>query len=183
MLGNTGSQPQPVTVSRRIPPLPAAAKLHLSVSDHADSQLMAYVIGIVHPTFLTCLSHCSYFLGLPGGAINSPHHPRRLLCLTASLYRSHALDHFSLVADMFGELGIGDVIGRAAQQHPELRDLTVGEAVKAMVLNDLGGINQALYLGPGFSTISPPTAWFHPALRPSSSTMMPSAEFESISNY
>ena len=31
-----------------------------------------------------------------------------------------------------------------------MRDLTVGEAVKAMVLNGLGFINQALYLVPRF---------------------------------
>jgi hypothetical protein len=48
MWGNMGFQPQPVTVSRRIAPPLAAAKLHVIVSDHADSQLMALVIGIVH---------------------------------------------------------------------------------------------------------------------------------------
>jgi Domain of unknown function (DUF4277) len=98
---------------------------------------MAFAIGIVHPTFRTCLSHCRYFLGLPGGAINSPHHQRRLLYLTASLSRSHALDPLSLVAGMFRQLGNGDVISRAMQQ-PETRVLTVGEAVKAMVLVGLG---------------------------------------------
>jgi hypothetical protein len=35
---------------------------------------------------------------------------------------------------MFDELGIGEVIDRATHQNPELRDLTVGEAVKAVVL-------------------------------------------------
>jgi hypothetical protein len=39
---------------------------------------------------------------------------------------------------MFDELGIGDVIDQATHQNPEMRDLTVGEAVKAMVLNGLG---------------------------------------------
>lgn len=48
MWGNMRFQPQPVTVSRRIAPPLAAAKLHVIVSDHADSQLMAFVMGIVH---------------------------------------------------------------------------------------------------------------------------------------
>ncbi len=65
-------------------------------------------------------------------------------------YRSRVLDHLGLVAGMFDELGIGDIIDQATQQNPEMRDLTVGEAVKAMVLNGLGFINQALYLVPKF---------------------------------
>jgi transposase len=65
-------------------------------------------------------------------------------------YRSQTLDHLGLVAGMFDELGIGDVIDNATQQNPEMRDLTVGEAVKAMVLNGLGFINQTLYLVPRF---------------------------------
>jgi transposase len=66
------------------------------------------------------------------------------------LYRTQVLDHLGLVAGMFDELGIGDVIDQATHQNPEMRDLTVGEAVKAMVLNGLGFINQALYLVPRF---------------------------------
>jgi hypothetical protein len=61
MWGNTGFRPEPVTVSRRITPLPAAAKLHVIVSDHADSQLMALVMGIMHPTFRTALRHGAFF--------------------------------------------------------------------------------------------------------------------------
>ena len=63
-------------------------------------------------------------------------------------YHSQVLDHLGLVAGMFDELGLGDVIDHATDHNPELRDLTVGEAVKAMVLNGLGFINQALYLVP-----------------------------------
>ena len=65
-------------------------------------------------------------------------------------YHSQVLDHLGLVAGMFDELGIGDVIDQATRQNPEMRDLTVGEAVNAMVLNGLGCINQALYLVPQF---------------------------------
>jgi hypothetical protein len=70
-----------------------------------------------------------------------PDHPR---------YRRQVLDHLGLVAGMFDELGSGDVLDHATHQNPERRDLTVGEAVKAMVRNDLGLINHALYLMPRF---------------------------------
>jgi transposase len=66
------------------------------------------------------------------------------------MYYSQVLDHLGLVAGMFDELGLGDVIDQATQQNPEMRDLTVGEAVKAMVLNGLGFVNHALYLVPRF---------------------------------
>ena len=78
-------------------------------------------------------------------------------------YRSQVLDHLGLVAGMFDELGIGDVLDQATHQNPEMRDLTVGEAVKAMVLNGLGLINQALYLVPRFSRTSPPPDSLRPA--------------------
>jgi transposase len=59
-----------------------------------------------------------------------------------------SLDHLGLVAGMFDELGMGDVIDKATPQHPEMRDLTVGEAVKAMVRNGLECLNQTLDLVP-----------------------------------
>jgi hypothetical protein len=63
-------------------------------------------------------------------------------------YRRHSLDHVGRVAGMFDELGLGDVIDRATPQPPETRMVTVGNAVKAMVLNGLGVVNQQLDLGP-----------------------------------
>jgi transposase len=63
---------------------------------------------------------------------------------------SEVLDHLGLVAGMFDELGIGDVLERAMQHNPETRIVTVGNAVKAMVLNGLGFVNQQLYLVPMF---------------------------------
>jgi transposase len=65
-------------------------------------------------------------------------------------YFSEILDHLGLVAGMFDELGIGDVLDQATQQTPETRFVTVGTAVKAMVLNGLGFVNQQLYLVPRF---------------------------------
>jgi transposase len=49
---------------------------------------------------------------------------------------------------MFEELGITEVIDRATPQDPEMRIVTAGHAVKAMVLNGLGFIHQQLYLVP-----------------------------------
>ena len=65
-------------------------------------------------------------------------------------YFSEVLDHLGLVAGMFEELGIGAVIDQATQQNPETRFVTVGNAVKALVLNGLGFVNQQLYLVPMF---------------------------------
>jgi transposase len=81
-------------------------------------------------------------------------------------YRSQVLDHLGLVAGMFDELSLGDIIDHATQQHPEMRDLTVGEAVKAMVLNGLGCINQALYLVPRFFQHKPPYRLISPRVSP-----------------
>src|SRR5713101_31351 len=81
-------------------------------------------------------------------------------------YRSQVLDHLGLVAGMFDELGIGDIIDQATRQNPEMRDLTVGEAVKAMVLNGLGFINQALYLVPRFFQNKPTSRLISPRVTP-----------------
>jgi transposase len=67
---------------------------------------------------------------------------------------------------MFDELGVGDVIDHATRQHPEMRDLTVGEAVKAMGLNGLGLINQALYLVPRFFPPKPTSRLMSPRVTP-----------------
>jgi transposase len=81
-------------------------------------------------------------------------------------YHSQVLDHLGLVAGMFDELGVGDVIDQATRQNPEMRDLTVGEAVKAMVLNGLGFINQALYLVPRFFQHKPTYRLISPRVTP-----------------
>ena len=60
-------------------------------------------------------------------------------------YLSQILDYLGLVAGMFDELGIGKVIDRGTQPNPEMRIVTAGYAVKGMVLNGLGFVNQTLY--------------------------------------
>lgn len=82
------------------------------------------------------------------------------------MYRSQVLDHLGLVAGMFDELGIGDVLDQATHQNPAMRDLTVGEAVKAMVLNGLGFINQALSLVPRFFQNKPTSRRIAPRVTP-----------------
>jgi transposase len=81
-------------------------------------------------------------------------------------YRRQILDHLGLVAGTVDELGIGDVLDQATHQNPELRDLTVGEAVKAMVLNGLGCINHALYLVPRFFQNKPTSRLISPRVAP-----------------
>jgi transposase len=81
-------------------------------------------------------------------------------------YHSQVIDHLGLVAGMFDELGMGESIDQATQQNPEMRDLTVGEAVKAMGLNGLGCINQALYLVPRFFHNQPTYQLISPRVTP-----------------
>jgi len=63
---------------------------------------------------------------------------------------SKTLDHLGLVAGMYDELGIGDIIDEAIKQDEEKRSVSLGQAVKAMVINGLGFVNQRLYLFPKF---------------------------------
>jgi transposase len=81
-------------------------------------------------------------------------------------YRSQVLDHLGLVAGMFDALRIGDVLDHAIRHNPEMRDLTVGEAVKAMGLNGLGFINHALYLVPRFFQNKPTFRLISPRVAP-----------------
>ncbi len=48
---------------------------------------------------------------------------------------SKNLDHLGLVAGMYDELGIGDVIDEAIEQDFEARHVSIGQTMKAMVLN------------------------------------------------
>jgi transposase len=79
-------------------------------------------------------------------------------------YRSQILDHLGLVSGMFEELGIAAVIDQATKQDPEMRIVTAGQAVKAMVLNGLGFINQQLYLVPHFFQNKPTSRLIAPAI-------------------
>lgn len=79
-------------------------------------------------------------------------------------YQSQVLDHLGLVAGMFDELGIAEISDHATQQDPEMRLVTAGHAVKAMVLNGLGFVNQQLYLVPHFFHNKPTARLIAPAI-------------------
>ncbi len=68
---------------------------------------------------------------------------------------SKNLDHLGLVAQMYDELEIGQVIDRMIKQDTSQRNVSIGQAVKAMVLNGLGFVNRALYLFPDFFSDKP----------------------------
>jgi len=68
---------------------------------------------------------------------------------------------------MFEELGITEVIDKATKQDPEMRIVTAGHAVKAMVLNGLGFINQQLYLVPHFFQNKPISRLIAPGIQAS----------------
>jgi len=65
-------------------------------------------------------------------------------------FGSKQLGHLGLVAGMYDELGIGELIDKLIPQDKEKRIVSIGQAVKAMVLNGLGFANHALYLTPQF---------------------------------
>lgn len=65
-------------------------------------------------------------------------------------YHSQVFDHLGLGAGMFDELGISEGIDQAIAQALTKRTVPLGQAVKAMVLNGLGFVNQHLYLVPSF---------------------------------
>ncbi len=71
------------------------------------------------------------------------------------LVSSQNLDHLGLVAGMYDELGIGEVLDRSVAQDTAQRQVSVGQAVKALVLNGLGFVNRALYLVPQFFADKP----------------------------
>jgi hypothetical protein len=79
---------------------------------------------------------------------------------------SQVLAHLGLIAGMFDELGIGDVRDQATHQNPDIRDLTVGEAVRAMVRNGLGCSNQALDLVSTFCHHQPTSRFISPRVVP-----------------
>jgi len=60
------------------------------------------------------------------------------------------LDHLGLIAGMVDELGLPELIDTVIQQDHEQRQVSVGQCVKAMILNGLGFVNWALYLMPHF---------------------------------
>lgn len=65
-------------------------------------------------------------------------------------YVSESIEHLGVVAAMYEELGIGEVLDSVIEQDLEQRQLSVGQCVKAMVLNGLGLAQRRLYLTADF---------------------------------
>jgi len=70
--------------------------------------------------------------------------------ITTPQFESRELNHLGLVAAMYDELGIGESIDTLIPQDMTQRKLSIGQIMKAMVLNGLGFANQRLYLIPHF---------------------------------
>ena len=81
-------------------------------------------------------------------------------------YRSQTLDHLGVVAGVFDELGIGEVLDQVIPQDRSQRRVSVGQAVKAMVLNGLGFVNRTLYLTPAFYADKPTERLLGAGIRP-----------------
>lgn len=56
------------------------------------------------------------------------------------------VDHLGLVAGMYDEIGVGDLIDRACGDQANNKNLTFGQCVKCMILNGLGFVGRTLYL-------------------------------------
>ena len=70
-------------------------------------------------------------------------------------YEVETIEHLGLVATMIDELGIVDLIDEAIKQDLKQRKVSVGQAVKAMILCGLGFTNHRLYLAGHFFTNKP----------------------------
>ena len=65
-------------------------------------------------------------------------------------YEVKNLDHLGLVAAQFDALGLVEMIDQIVPQDEEKKNVSVGQAIKAMVVNGLGFANHTLYLMPDF---------------------------------
>ena len=70
-------------------------------------------------------------------------------------YQTTNLDHLGLIAAQFEELGLVELINKVIPQDTEKRNISLGHAIKAMVVNGLGFSNHTLYLMPEFFTNKP----------------------------
>ncbi len=76
------------------------------------------------------------------------------------MYESKNLSHLGLVCAMFDELGIGGKINDLIEQDMTSRHLSIGDCVKALVLNGLGFTNRRLYLTGDFFSDKPVKKFF-----------------------
>ncbi len=83
------------------------------------------------------------------------------------IHKSETLEHLGLIAGMFDELGIGDLVDELVPQDLSQRKVSIGQALKAMVLNGLGFANRRLlYLMPEFFRNKPTQRLVGPGISP-----------------
>jgi transposase len=70
--------------------------------------------------------------------------------MSSPIYETKTIEHLGLVAGMVDELGIVELIDKLIEQDRTQRQVSIGQAVKAMILNGLGFANRRLYLTPHF---------------------------------
>lgn len=70
-------------------------------------------------------------------------------------YSANVVDHLGLIAGMVDELGIVEVIDGAIVQDMDKRHLSIGQVVKANIINGLGFTGRPIYLTPQFFATKP----------------------------
>ncbi len=81
--------------------------------------------------------------------------PLATLESTDKSYEIKNLDHLGLIAAQFDDLGLVELIDSMVPQNKEKRTVSLGQSVKAMVINGLGFANHTLYLMPEFFADKP----------------------------
>ncbi|MDZ7705280.1 MAG: IS1634 family transposase [Trueperaceae bacterium] len=80
-------------------------------------------------------------------------------------YETRTIEHLGLVAGMVDELGIAELIDKLIAQDRTQRQVSIGQAVKAMILNGLGFANRRLYLTPHFFQNKPTERLIAPGIQ------------------
>lgn len=70
-------------------------------------------------------------------------------------YSGKNIDHLGLIAGMVDELGIVEVIDNTLSQDHEKRHISIGQTIKALILNGLGFTGRPMYLTPQFFATKP----------------------------
>ena len=70
-------------------------------------------------------------------------------------YSGKNIDHLGLIAGMVDELGIVEVIDNALSQDHEKRHISIGQTIKALIINGLGFTGRPMYLTPQFFATKP----------------------------
>ena len=78
--------------------------------------------------------------------------------MTEITYRTERLDHLGIVDGICDDIDLADLIDRLVPAPRQL--VSIGQAVKAMIINVLGFVSRPLYLTPEFfdnkPQVSPP---------------------------